>query len=200
MRNLSAAAATAVPLLLFAPAAQAHLVSVRFGDYYSGLLHPITALEHALAFVALALFAGMQGPRTARWMLLLFPLALLVGTGGAILAGFEGSLEVVNTTSFVMIGALVAFGAPLALEVAVILAVMFGLSHGVANGTAFLAGGNPWLYVAGVTTAGYVVVAILSAAVVAARHLTWAPIAARTVGSWVAAIGVMVLGLTAAQG
>ena len=51
----------------------------RFGDFYGGVLHPLTALEHALPILALGLLAGQQGERAARWLVLVFPLALLIG-------------------------------------------------------------------------------------------------------------------------
>jgi urease accessory protein len=43
------------------------------------MLHPATALEHALPILALGLLAGQQGARAARSVLLVVPLALLLG-------------------------------------------------------------------------------------------------------------------------
>ena len=67
-------------LLAVAPlTVQAHLVSTRFGDFYGGMLHPLSALEHALPWLAVGLLAGFQGARFGRWILLAFPVGLLLG-------------------------------------------------------------------------------------------------------------------------
>jgi hydrogenase/urease accessory protein HupE len=66
-------------LLCLPEQAAAHLVSTRFGELYSGLLHPLTTLQHLVPWLALGLLGGLQAPRTARWALLAFPLAVLAG-------------------------------------------------------------------------------------------------------------------------
>ena len=57
-------ALVAVPL-----EAQAHLVNTRLGDFYGGMLHPLTGFEDALPWLALAVLAAFQGPHRARWLL-----------------------------------------------------------------------------------------------------------------------------------
>ena len=49
------------------------------GDFYSGMLHPLTALEFLLSWIALALFAGQQGRKAALLTLAIFPSALVLG-------------------------------------------------------------------------------------------------------------------------
>src|ERR1700736_6187690 len=51
------------------------------GDFYAGMLHPLTALDFLLPWIALALFAGQQGRRTALLTLAFFPLSLVSGAG-----------------------------------------------------------------------------------------------------------------------
>ena len=55
-------------LLLLTDTASAHAVGARFGDYYAGLLHPLTAFEHLLPILGICLLAGFQTPRVARWI------------------------------------------------------------------------------------------------------------------------------------
>jgi len=70
-----------VPALALAPfAAEAHLVSTRFGELYSGLLHPLTTLLHLVPWACLGLLAGLQRAETSRWVPLAFPLAAPVLT------------------------------------------------------------------------------------------------------------------------
>ena len=80
----------------------------RFGDFYAGVVHPLTALEHAPPILALALLAGQQGERAARWLVLVFPLALLIGAVLAATAPPLPAMAVLNAASFVVLGLLVA--------------------------------------------------------------------------------------------
>jgi urease accessory protein len=83
-------------------------LSSRFGDFYGGMLHPLTALEHAVPSLALGLLAGQQGARAARWLLLIFPLGLLVGAALATVIPPLPWVRLVNNLSFAVLGLLVA--------------------------------------------------------------------------------------------
>jgi hydrogenase/urease accessory protein HupE len=177
-------------------AAHAHLVAARFGEFYSGLLHPLTALDHAVPWLAIGLLAGWQGARAGRWMLLIFPGAVLVGTLLAASGVSSGAAPMINLASFVVLGGLLALAAPLPLSLVLAFGVLFGLSHGDVNGLAAPAGGNTPLFALGVAAASYVVVALTAAATVAfISHAGWQRIALQAVGSWIAAIGIMMTGL-----
>ena len=76
----------AVAGVLIPSSASAHLVDARFGDFYAGLVHPLTALEHVFPFLAVGLLAGQQGARSARVILSCFALALIAG---AVLGRFD---------------------------------------------------------------------------------------------------------------
>ena len=90
----------------------------RFGDFYGGVLHPLTALEHALPILALGLLAGQQGERAARWLVLTFPLALLLGAVLATVTPLLPSMSLLNAVSFVVLGLLVAAGLAPAIDAA----------------------------------------------------------------------------------
>jgi urease accessory protein len=177
-----------------ATSALAHSVSKRFGDFYGGMLHPLTALEHLLPILGLSLLAGQQGPRRARWVLLLFPLGLLAGA----LSGVHGepvSLVVwFNRLSFIAVGILVATAARLPLPVLGATALLLGLSHGVENTTDVPSSIAVYLFVPGVVVSGVTLVAIF-AAVAVSLEVPWQRIAIRVLGSWIAAIGILVIGL-----
>ena len=73
--------ATAVGLGAFFPTpASAHLVNTNVGEFYAGMLHPLTSAEHLLPTLALALLAIQCGTHAARTTLFVFPMALLAGT------------------------------------------------------------------------------------------------------------------------
>lgn len=82
--------------------ASAHTVDSRLGDFYGGMLHPLTALEHVLPFFAVGLLAGQQGERAARWLVLVFPLALLAGAGLATVTAAIPFTRPLNAASLVM--------------------------------------------------------------------------------------------------
>jgi urease accessory protein len=114
--------------------ALAHSLSNRFGDFYGGMLHPVTALEHALPIFALGLLGGQQRARRARFLLLALPLGLLLVATLATVAPALSWIPVVNSASFAVLGALVAGAWRLPVAVVVGLAALFGLSHGTRTG------------------------------------------------------------------
>ena len=180
-------------LVLFVPeVAHAHLVSTRFGEFYSGLLHPLTTLVHLVPWLALAMFASMQGKAFARRSLQVFPLA--VGFGTLLGIGFGGFQNVLmlNIISFVVLGGLVALSYPIPISAGFTAVLLFAVSHGYANGDVDLTGGSLALYVAGVTTAAYLVVALgAGAATVLSEQAAWGRIALRALGSWILAAGLI---------
>lgn len=178
--------------------AEAHLVTARFGDFYSGALHPLTALEHVIPWLAVGLLAGLQEIRTGRWMVLVFPVAIFAGTCGSAVWPSMALLSMVNLASFIVLGALVALAWRLPPPVLLGLGAAFGFSHGYENGLAAPPDGKLWLFGVGVTAAGYVIVTLITAlTVVITRRRGWPKVAVRAVGSWIGAIGIMLVGLTA---
>ena len=190
------AVAGGFPLVVaFAQPAVAHSLDNRFGDFYGGVLHPLTALEHALPIVALGLLAGQQGERASRWLVLVFPLALLLGAVLAAVAPTLPSTRLLNAASFVVLGLLVAVGRRLPLMLLIALGTVFGLSHGYENGRAMGPDAAIHLFVPGVAAAGGLVIALVSAATLDLAARTWARVGIRILGSWIAAIGIMTIGL-----
>ena len=175
--------------------ASAHLVSTRFGELYSGLLHPLTALQHLVPWLGLGLLGGLLGSRISKWVLLAFPLSVGVG---ALLAGplpAATAVDYLNLLSFVLLGLLVAVAVRLNRPTFLTLTVVFGLSHGFANGSPDLAGWPLLLYAFGVLLAAYLLIAIATAvAEVVAQRATWGKIAIRAAGSWIVAIGLVFSG------
>jgi urease accessory protein len=182
--------------LVWAGPAYAHSLSNRFGDFYGGILHPLTALEHVLPFLALGLLAGQQGARAARWLLLVFPLGLLLGSAFAAVAPAGFWLTPLNHLSFVVLGLLLAAAWRIPLALLLALGALIGLSHGYENGRDMTTGGALLLFVPGVVLVGFMITALASAATLAlTARADWPRVAVRIAGSWIAAIGIMMIGL-----
>jgi urease accessory protein len=188
------AALAALAALAWPGPAWAHSLSTRFGDFYGGILHPATALEQALPLIALGLLAGQNGPRPARWLLPVVPVAFALGSslGGVLPA--PPYLWVINTGSFLLLGLLLAFDGALPLPLLLGLGAGLGLSHGLANGSGMAGATDPWLFVLGGTLAALAAI-LLPSALVVSLEAAWQRIAVRIAGSWIAAVGAMILAL-----
>jgi len=184
--------------LLFVPSvAQAHLVNTRLGDFYGGVLHPLTAFEEVLPWLALAALAAFQGAARARWLVVVFPLSLLAGCALSQLLPVPSFVPAVAVALIAITGLSVAAAVRLPLPVLIGLAAVMGFVHGLQNGQAMTTTTDQLLFVLGVSAIGYGVMTIATGAAIAfLRGVgSWRPIALRASGSWVAAVGIMVLGL-----
>lgn len=194
--RLALAATLAAGFTLAAAPAQAHLVETGFGDYYDGIVHFAVTPVDVLAVLALALLAGQRGARAGRWVALALPLAwLLAGLiGQRVEAG--SVLMVATTLSFALVGALVALEARLSDGAVVALALAAGALHGVFNGATM---GSPAsasgsaLAVAGAASAA-LLLCVLVAAEVSTLRVHWQRVSVRVAGSWMAALGMLMVG------
>lgn len=183
-------------LALLAGNAEAHSTVKGVGDLYAGLLHVLTALEHVLPFVALSLLAGQRDLKAqAEGVLLVFPVALMAGAGAALWLPPIHGLALFNIASAILLGGLVAAAWTLPIWLFYGLVVLFGVSHGFANGEAITESMKAYLFILGVGLAGVAVLAYgtLMVDFLLKRRIGWITIAVRVAGSWIAAIGVLVM-------
>ncbi len=186
-----------VAALIASEPAAAHSVSARFGELYSGLLHPLTTLVHLVPWLALGLLGGFIEPLKSRWVLVAFPASVAAGGLLAAVLPASGWVEALNLASFVVLGALVVLGRKLGFTVFAGLTVVFGLSHGFANNATSLAGGALLLYTLGLAAAAYMLIALTTAFSHALLERTrWGNVAVRAAGSWIVAIGLVFGGYT----
>jgi hydrogenase/urease accessory protein HupE len=189
--------AAAAVLLLAPSAAEAHLVNTRLGDFYGGALHPLTAFEEVLPWLALAALAAFQGAARARWLVVVFPLSLFAGCALSQLLPSPSFIPAIAVALIAITGLSVAAAVRLPLPVLLGLAAVMGFVHGLQNGQAMTATTDQLLFILGVTGIGYGVMTIATGAAIAFLRGAggWRPIALRASGSWVAAVGIMVMGL-----
>jgi urease accessory protein len=192
-RPLRRVLALAGALLLLPRASFAHLVTTGLGPFYDGVSHFALTPEDFLPALALALLGGQRGSRAGR--LALFALSgswLAGGLVGLVVPSVQSAVAL-TTVSFLALGGLVAAEARLRPESVAALAVVVGLLHGYLNGAAMAASKLGTLGIAGIVSTLFVGVALAAAMVVAIRA-PWGRVAVRVAGSWIVAIGLLLLG------
>jgi hydrogenase/urease accessory protein HupE len=173
--------------------ASAHLVQSGLGPFYDGIAHLLVTPEDILAVVAMALLAGLGGKQGGTSVLLLLPLAWLAGAVAGWLAPLAAGLPVLSAALLIALGALVAADRRLPPRWVAGCAVTVGLVQGFFNGAALEEANAGRLAVVGTVSAVFVIVALVAGQVVALRQ-DWARIAVRVAGSWMGAIGLLMLG------
>ena len=168
----------------------AHLASGRFGDFYAGSLHLLTAIEHMIPMIALGLLAGQQGTRASRIMTVSVPIALAAGTVIGISVSELSFSVYINSFSFLLVGGLVALNNNLPSRFILVIAAILGITHGYSNGNAIEPTLSAINYVSGVASSGLVLVSLFAGLAISAEK-EWQKIAVRVAGSWIAAIGLI---------
>jgi len=183
-----AAGLTAMPVT-----AQAHLVNSGLGPFYDGALHLLLSPGDLLGVLALALLAGQRGTTAARAAVIVLPVAWLFA--GLIGLSLPVALELtgLSIVSFTLLGVLVAADARLPPAVIAALAGAYGALHGLLNGAILAAMGSGVTRLAGIVLTSLLLVLLAAAAVVPLRAF-WARISVRVAGSWVVAVGILMLG------
>jgi hydrogenase/urease accessory protein HupE len=190
------AAARILPLVLLAGVsapAQAHLVNSGLGPFYNGALHLLLSPGDLLALLAVGLLAGQSGKASARWATVALPLTWVGAALAGLALGAVPELGWLNIMLLILLGILVAVGVRLPASVMVSLAALTGLVHGLENAGAFVAIDSGLVAVAGIAT-GVLILTLLTAALAVSLRADWTRIALRVGGSWIAAIGMLMLG------
>lgn len=179
--------------LLAASQVYAHGATPGTNAFLSGLLHPLTALEHILPLIAIGMLAGQRGLAAGQGLLVAFPIAF--ASGALIGTALVPELSAVNAGTTLVAGALVALALALPRALLYVIVVGVGAIHGMSNGSATGQALAP--FIAGATLAATLVFAYAFGATHYAlkRTTSWMPVAVRAIGSWIAAFGILTLAL-----
>jgi urease accessory protein len=140
-------------LALFALPAWAHEQSGQAASFVTGLLHPVSGLDHVLAMVAVGLWGAQLGA-PALWLLpVTFPLVMAFGGLLGLLGVPLPGVEVGIAASAILLGAVVATESRPRLLLAAVLVAFFAIFHGHAHGTELPAGQSGFLYSVGFVVA-----------------------------------------------
>jgi len=131
----------------------------------SGLLHPLTGLDHALAMVAVGAWSAQLGGRAVWVVPACFVLLMLLGgiVGWTGMAG--GNVDGLIAFSVLLLGLAIAFDRRLSVLLAGAAVGLFGFCHGLAHGIEMPEEGNSAVFMVGflVTTAGLHLVGAVAA-------------------------------------
>jgi urease accessory protein len=192
-QKLVSAIVAALVFLVCPAVASAHPMQ-GVGDFYAGMLHPVTTMEFLLPIIALSLLAGQQARTSAIAMLVTFPVSLAIGAVIANPIHLPPVVSSIDLGLLAALGLLVAAAVPLPPAAAAALTTLLGLTIGLANGAELGSQVSPYRFVPGLALAGLMLVTY-GIGCVRRLNAPWMRIGFRVVGSWIAAIGILVLSL-----
>lgn len=134
---------------VLASPASAHTGTGLAGGFVSGLLHPLSGMDHLLAMVSVGLWGAILGRPLLVALPVIFPAMM---AGGAIL-GMVGApvppVELGIALSVLMLGMAIAFGLRPPVWLACVMVGVFALFHGYAHGRELPSAADPIGYSAG---------------------------------------------------
>ena len=186
-------------LLLTLPLfANAHILNEKFGDFYAGVIHPLTAPEHILSMIALSLLIVQQTKslHNSQKSLILFWSMIVVGAVTAMIVKLP-LINFFNLFSVTIFGLLVALNRDFKTIILYTLLLFFGFTQGYANGEAMTSEIVSYFFIPGVliAVAIFMLYFVGIADFLLKKESAWSRIAIRVVGSWIAAIGLISFGV-----
>ena len=136
--------------------------------------------------------AGLRGKACGRAILFGLPPALLAGAASGRWGPPLPFIRIASTLLLLALGGLVAADAPLPRRAVILTAVGCGLLIGCANGAAMAEARLGVASLLGIAATGFVAAALVTAFVVSLRA-AWMRIAVRVAGSWMVALGLLMV-------
>ena len=172
-----------------------HIVNTELGHFYAGIFHVLLSPDHLLPLVALGIIMGYQEKATARHMLLTTVIAGLAGGLYGRHLDNQTWLAYINFSSFVVLGALAAYGKTIKPPIALSLSAIFAGTQSMLHMAGLPAGLSWEIFLSGVLL-GLGMVASVISAITLTLPSRWMRLALRIYGSWVAALGLLMMSLT----
>ena len=179
-------------LLLGSAAAHAHTEGGITGGFISGVMHPLSGVDHLLAMVAVGIWGATLG-RPLLWALpMVFPMLMVVG-GVLGMSGVDlPYVEVGIAISVIVLGVSISASWRAPVAVAITIVAMFGVFHGYAHGKELPDAAAPAAY-----AAGFVIITgllhLLGIAIGFVREIPRGAQVLRASGGLIAAVGVWIL-------
>lgn len=127
-------------------AALAHTESGQAAGFLSGILHPVSGLDHILAMVAVGLWGAILGAPAIWTLPVAFPVMMAFGGLFGLLGIPLPGVEIGIALSAVVLGSAVLAQARPSLGVATAVVAVFAVFHGHAHGTELPEGASGLMY------------------------------------------------------
>lgn len=192
MRRTAARTTLLLAGAMLAMPAVAHVQQGQAAGFVSGLLHPVSGLDHVLAMVAVGLWGAQLG-MPAIWLLpVTFPLVMALGGFLGLVGVPLPGVEIGVAASGFLLGASVATQWRPPLWLAATIIGVFAVFHGHAHGTELPPGESGLLYSVGfVVATGCLHAAGVLIGLV--HRWPWGRTALRAAGSGIAGAGLLFL-------
>jgi urease accessory protein len=129
--------------------ALAHITEDTSGGLVSGMLHPVSGMDHVVAMVAVGLWGAQLG-MPAIWLLpVTFPLVMAMGGVLGLLGIPLPAVELGIALSAIVLGLMVALAQRPPLAVSAIIVGLFAIFHGYAHGAELPASAGPLAFSVG---------------------------------------------------
>ena len=135
-----------VGYLIFTSPAHAHVQQGQALSFLTGLGHPWSGLDHALAMIAVGLWGAQLGNPAIWFLPISFPLVMSLGAMMGLLGIPLPGIEIGIAVSAIVLGVMVLGEVRLNLIMSVILVGCFAVLQGHAHGTELPAGQSGFLY------------------------------------------------------
>ena len=179
-------------LCLVAGPALAHTGTGLPGGFLSGLLHPISGLDHLLAMVSVGIWGAFLGRPLVYALPVIFPTVMAFGAALGMANTPLPPVELGIAVSVLVLGALIAGGIRLPVWAACLVVGVFAIFHGYAHGKELPSAADPIGYSVGfMLTTGSLHVAGIG--VGSLLRWPWGRLALRGLGGAIAACGLMFL-------
>ena len=170
--------------------AYAHSPPIGLAGFWGGLLHPYFVTAHAAAIIALGLLVGQQG--WGRVTPIAFIAALVTGLGLIALAVVPRHADAALLIVAAICGLAVAWSKPPPEPVGIALGVLTGMAVGLDSPPEVLSVREANLMLIG-TGLGASLFLVLASEAASRLGKPWQRIGARVLGSWIAAVAILVL-------
>lgn len=181
----------------FAGPAAAHSPFPGVGEFYNGMLHPLIVPAHLLAVLGLGLLFGQNAPKSSRYAMPAFAVALVSAL--AVPPTAAAPLPQAVLLGLVLAaGLLVALSLDLGAVLPGVVGAAAGALIGLDAGHNALVDRQSWLALAGMAV-GAILAVTLVGGLVAWLGPRWRGIPVRVLGSWTAASAFLVIALSFAS-
>ncbi|SEB18931.1 HupE/UreJ family protein [Variovorax sp. YR216] len=178
-------------VFLATPAA-AHVAQGQAAGFLSGLMHPVSGLDHVVAMVAVGLWGAQLGA-PAIWLLpVAFPMVMAFGGFLGLIGVPLPGVEIGIAASGILLGSMVATQSRPPLGVAIAIVGLFAVFHGHAHGTELPPGHSGHLYSVGFVVATGCLHAT-GVAIGLIHRWPWGRTGLRLAGAAIGAAGVLFL-------